>query len=62
MAFGLGTLKLSPDAFWRSTPLEISAALKVHSNAAASPPTRSQFEALMMRFPDHSQNKGNLDE
>lgn len=62
MTFGLGTLKLPPDAFWRSTPLEISAALKAFSNAESAPPSRKQFEEMMARFPDSSFARNNFDE
>jgi uncharacterized phage protein (TIGR02216 family) len=58
MTFGLGTLKLPPDEFWRSTPLEISAALRAFSNVVSAPPSRKQFEEIMARFPDpiHARN------
>ncbi|KPB02279.1 hypothetical protein SU32_03130 [Ahrensia marina] len=62
MTFGLGTLKLPSEAFWRSTPLEISAALRAFSNAASVPPSRKQFEEMMARFPDTGFARNNSDE
>lgn len=62
MAFGLGTLKLSQDAFWRTTPREISAAFKAYSCGASTPPTRSQLDTLMTRYPDHPKDKSDLHE
>lgn len=51
MAFGLGRLRLSPDAFWAMTPLEMASAMSlVRSREAA--PARSALEELMARFPD----------
>ncbi|MCK0196345.1 phage tail assembly chaperone [Ancylobacter sp. 6x-1] len=51
MAFGLGHLRLAPEAFWRMTPRELSAAL----GPAPGPPValdRAGLAALMARFPD----------
>lgn len=48
---GLGLLRLSPDAFWRMTPRELSAALG-WSGARAAHCDRAAFEALARRFPD----------
>jgi uncharacterized phage protein (TIGR02216 family) len=52
MGFALGTLRLSPDAFWRMTPRELAAAMEavLGSPAAALNPT--SFAALRARFPD----------
>lgn len=52
MGFGLGTLRLSPDAFWRMTPRELAAAFEALS--APAPPTldTETFAALRARFPD----------
>lgn len=54
MAFGLGVLRLSPDAFWSMTPRELAAAVRgVRGLAGAPPPpARSDLDALMRAFPD----------
>lgn len=52
MQFGLGTLRLPADIFWRTTPREMAAALNAFSGRRFSPPQRAEFEALMKRFPD----------
>ncbi|MFC7053814.1 rcc01693 family protein [Hansschlegelia quercus] len=53
-AFGLGVLKLAPDAFWRATPREMAAALDgVRGRSPAGAPLRkTELERLMARFPD----------
>jgi len=53
MAFGLGVLKLSPTAFWRATPRELSAAAAaMMPSGHVSAPSRSRLSALMQQFPD----------
>lgn len=52
MAFGLGTLRLSPDAFWRMTPRELAAAIRVLKGHALAPFERDSFATLLMRYPD----------
>ena len=53
MAAGLGTLRLSSQAFWSMTPTELAAALcALPGGASVSPPTRRELDALMQRFPD----------
>lgn len=47
MAFGLGTLRLPPEQFWRMTPREL-AALASTSN----PPREDDLAELMRRYPD----------
>ncbi len=51
MHAGLGLLRLSPDAFWRMTPRELSAALG-WSGARAAHCDRAALDALLQRFPD----------
>jgi uncharacterized phage protein (TIGR02216 family) len=48
MQLGLGTLRLSPSEFWRSTPREIAAAF----GAPSQPMLRQKLNELMKRFPD----------
>jgi uncharacterized phage protein (TIGR02216 family) len=51
MGFGLGVLRLSPDAFWRMTPRELAAA--IDATAPRRPALgRGAFDALMRRYPD----------
>lgn len=51
MAFGLGTLRLAPDEFWRMTPRELAAAIEGVSGRGPSL-TRTDFLQLMTRYPD----------
>jgi uncharacterized phage protein (TIGR02216 family) len=51
IGFGLGTLRLSPDAFWRMTPRELAYAIEAVSGKAA-PLDRLSLTQLMKRFPD----------
>ena len=53
MAFCLGVLRWSPDAFWRATPREVAAALGGLSPAGATEPMRrGELERLALLFPD----------
>ncbi|MFK8252226.1 rcc01693 family protein [Ancylobacter terrae] len=52
MAFGLGQLRLPPDAFWRMTPRELAAAMGAVLGPARAPLDRASLAALMARFPD----------
>ena len=55
MAFGLGVLRLPPEAFWRATPREMAAAIAgVSPGHRETPgvPSRSRLAALMAAFPD----------
>ena len=54
MAFGLGTLRLPPAAFWRMTPRELAAAMNAVFGAAAPVCDRSALQDLMNRFPDEN--------
>ena len=51
IGFGLGVLKLEPDAFWRMTPRELSLAIEAvrgrHTLLG-----RAAFSDLMERYPD----------
>jgi uncharacterized phage protein (TIGR02216 family) len=51
IGFGLGTLRLSPDQFWRMTPRELAYAVEVASGKA-SPLDRLSLAQLMKRYPD----------
>ena len=52
IGFGLGVLRLSPDAFWRTTPRELAAAMEAVFGSRAGPIDVSSFAALRARFPD----------
>jgi len=55
IGFGLGVLKLPPDAFWRMTPRELAAAIEAVRGRAAPPLARAAFDDLMRRYPDERQ-------
>ncbi len=48
MQLGLGVLRLPPQDFWRMTPRELAAAF----GGPAPQFARSNFDALMERYPD----------
>jgi uncharacterized phage protein (TIGR02216 family) len=52
MGFGLGTLRLPPDAFWKMTPRELAAAIDAVLGPREMPLDRASFAALRARFPD----------
>jgi uncharacterized phage protein (TIGR02216 family) len=52
IGFGLGVLRLSPEAFWRMTPRELAAAIRAATGRGGAPLARGDFEQLMKRFPD----------
>ncbi len=52
MGFGLGVLRLSPDAFWRMTPRELAAAHAALAGRRVVAPGRDAMAAMMARFPD----------
>ena len=54
IGFGLGVLRLSPDAFWRMTPRELSYAIGARCTPAAAPIGRAEFDELMRAFPDRA--------
>ncbi|MGH7880800.1 MAG: rcc01693 family protein [Candidatus Binataceae bacterium] len=51
IGFGLGKLRLSPDAFWRMTPRELACAIETVSGRGA-PLDRASLAQLMKRYPD----------
>jgi uncharacterized phage protein (TIGR02216 family) len=53
MGIGLGVLALAPAAFWSMTLKELAAAIRGRCGPALPvPPSRSDLDALMQRFPD----------
>lgn len=55
MRAGLGTLGLTPEVFWRLTPVELRIMLGV--DAAASPLTRARLDELARAFPDRERER-----
>ena len=53
MAFGLGTLRLPPEQFWRLTPRELAAL----TGGGVAAPGRDDLQALMRRYPDKEPDK-----
>jgi uncharacterized phage protein (TIGR02216 family) len=51
IGFGLGVLRLSPQAFWSMTPRELALAIKAATGATA-PLRRNELSELMTRYPD----------
>lgn len=49
MRWGLGRLRLAPEAFWRMTPRELAAALP---DPGPQPTSRAALAALMAAHPD----------
>ena len=58
IGFGLGVLRLSPDAFWRMTPRELALAARAVSGRSITPLARSTLLNLMTRYPDGQRNPG----
>ena len=54
MAFGLGRLRLSSEAFWAMTPRELAAAMQPFTPAGLAPAGRDALAQLMRDFPDGS--------
>lgn len=52
IGFGLGTLRLSPDAFWSMTPRELTLAIEAVVGRPGVPLARAELTALMTRYPD----------
>lgn len=53
IGFGLGVLRLAPDAFWAMTPRELAAAMRgAGGRVAATPLARCELDRLMQAFPD----------
>lgn len=52
IGFGLGILRLPPDAFWNMTPRELALAIDAVTGRKAAPFARDTLDNLMARFPD----------
>lgn len=51
IGFGLGVLRLSPQAFWSMTPRELALAIQAATGTTA-PLRRQELSDLMTRYPD----------
>lgn len=56
MRLGFGILRLGPRDFWALTPRELAAIAAALAGVSPAPPSRSDFEALMNKYPDGAQN------
>ena len=52
ISIGLGTLRLSPDQFWRMTPRELALAIEAVTGRSGEPFARHALADLMKRYPD----------
>ena len=52
IGFGLGVLRLPPQAFWAMTPRELAHAIRAVRGASHEPMNRAALDDLMTRFPD----------
>lgn len=52
IGFGLGVLRLAPEAFWGMTPRELAHAVTALRGPAVAPLQRSTLAELMTRYPD----------
>lgn len=59
LRFGLGHLRLPPDAFWRLSLMELTALIGAPDAPAIA--TRQGLEALMAQFPDTTPKKDHAD-
>jgi uncharacterized phage protein (TIGR02216 family) len=58
IGFGLGILRLTPEAFWRMTPRELAHAIEAVVGARPRPMDRDRFADLMRRYPDQISHAG----
>lgn len=54
IGFGLGVLRLSPDAFWNMTPRELAFAIAAVRSAQPHAPERATLDQLMRQYPDQA--------
>ena len=52
MTFGLGRLRLPPEAFWAMTPRELALAMEGFTGHIGGPLGRERLNDLMTRYPD----------
>jgi uncharacterized phage protein (TIGR02216 family) len=54
IGFGLGRLRLPPEAFWAMTPRELALAVEGMSGRTGGPLDRGALNQLMTRYPDQT--------
>jgi uncharacterized phage protein (TIGR02216 family) len=52
---GLGQLRLTPDQFWRLSPVELR--IMLGAEAVASPLTRARLDELAAAYPDRGKGE-----
>ena len=57
IGFGLGILRLSPNAFWAMTPRELALAIEAAVGRGSEPLPRAALAELMKRFPDGGRSR-----
>lgn len=55
MRAGMGDLRLTPDQFWRLSPVELR--IMLGAEAAVPPLTRARLEELAAAYPDQGKGK-----
>ncbi|NEY89293.1 rcc01693 family protein [Tabrizicola oligotrophica] len=55
MRAGLGQLRLTPEQFWRLSPVELR--IMLGAEAAAPPLTRARLDELRAAYPDQGKGK-----
>lgn len=55
MRAGLGQLRLTPDQFWRLSPVELR--IMLGSEAAIPPLTKTRLDELAAAYPDQGKGK-----
>ena len=55
MRAGLGQLRLTPDQFWRLSPMELR--IMLGAEAGNPPLTRARLDELAARYPDQEKGK-----
>lgn len=55
MRAGLGQLRLTPDQFWRLSPVELR--IMLGSEAAIPPLTKTRLDELAVAYPDQGKGK-----
>lgn len=57
MRAGLGQLRLTPEAFWRLSPIELR--LMLGAEVAVPPVTKARLEELAAAYPDGRKGESN---
>lgn len=54
IGFGLGVLRLPPEAFWKMTPRELAFAIAALRDAQPHALARASLDQLMRQYPDRA--------